>query len=49
MVEAHLDVVLVIDTILLRDGKKDNFSNNKNSGNPPCKWLFGKAFWRRGL
>ena len=25
---------------LLRDGKKDNFSNNKISGNPPCKRLF---------
>lgn len=40
---------LVIYATLLRDGKKDNFSNNKNSGNPPCKCLFGKNLWRRGL
>jgi hypothetical protein len=29
---------------VLRDGKKDNFSNNKISGNPPCNPLFLKVF-----
>ena len=40
----RFDAFLIIKTTLLQDGKKDNFSNNKISVNPRCKWLFGKIF-----